>query len=127
MCFCSVQEHEDVAFVVFLLLVAARCLGIAPSAESATMLDDGSAPTESVVTLVVERRRGSPSGTITGSARTVATATSGARYAGSAPTKVAGGLLGAPLDDLAKVMVTEVKAPRAVSRVETGARQALLR
>ena len=75
------------------------------------MLDDGSAPTESVVTLVVERRRGSPSGTITG----------------SAPTKAAGGLLGAPLDDLAKVMVTEVKAPRAVSRVGTGARQALLR
>ena len=82
------KEHEDVAFVVFLLLVAARCLGIAPSVESATMLDDGSAPTVSVVTLVVERRRGSPSGTITGSARTVAAATTGAeQYAGSAPTK----------------------------------------
>ena len=45
----------------------------------------------------------------------------------SAPTKAAGGLVGAPLDDLAKVMVTAVKAPREVSRVETGARQALLR
>ena len=101
-------ELEDVAFVVFLVLVAARCLGFAPSAEPATMLDDGSAPTESVVTLVVERRRGSPCGTITGSARTVATATTGAeRYAGS-PRR-------------SKVMVTEVKAPRSISRVETGA------
>ena len=41
------------------------------------MLADGSAPTESVVTLVVERRRGRPSGTSTGSARIVTTATMG--------------------------------------------------
>ena len=57
MCFLLSLELEDVAFVVFLVLVAARCLGFAPSAEPATMVDDGSAPTESVVTRVVERRK----------------------------------------------------------------------
>ena len=54
------------------------------------MLDGESAPTASVATQVVERLHGIPSGTNTGSARIVATATTGAgRSAGNAPTKAA--------------------------------------
>ena len=72
--FWSPGTYGDVALVVFLRLfaVSARCLGFAPSAESAIMLDGESTPKASVVTQAVERMHGIPSGTKTGSARIVA-------------------------------------------------------
>ena len=122
--FLASSDVRDVAFVVFLrlLAVSTRCLGAAPSAESAIKLDGESVPTASVATQVVERLRVIPSGTNTGSARIVATATTGAgRSAGNASTKAAKALLGAPLDALAKGTGTEarrVEVPRAASLLE---------
>ena len=83
------------------------------------MLDGESAPTASVATQVVERLQGIPSGTNTGSARIVVTATTGAgRSAGNVPTTAAEALLDAPLDALAKgtgTVASRVDVPRAAS------------
>ena len=83
------------------------------------MLDGESAPTASVAAQVVERLHGMPSGTNTGSARIVATATrGGGRSAGSSRTKAAKALLGALLDALAKGTGTMASRRSAASQLE---------